>query len=265
MNPSAGSFHLPQPFSQFSAGDIYATVFPGFDRTTGRVPYILNEQKQPSLVRLNQARFWKSGGENYLVVMVDIGGYDEQFGIPGSCGVCASTSPIAVLKVQDGKLKLVAKQDDEFYSSKNGEDNSTGFESFWYTGHDYDISFDLAPYRLNSKELLIGLRYQHMWIPAYSFSTTLLLYRIEGKRIRKVFEDLAIERGWYNGPAPQLKMEKTTSTYITRPTNEQFNKIIVNRKTRKCIADWDTYDCDGGKLIGTKQETWTFDGTRFGK
>jgi len=194
-------------------------VFADFDKATGRVPHILNEQKQPSLVRLNQARLWKSDGRDYLVVMIDIGGYDEQFGIPGLCGACASSSPIAVLRVVNDRLELVAKQEDDFYSSKDGEDHSTGFEAFWYTGHDYDVAFDLAPYTLNNNEMLIGVRYQHMWIPANSFSTPLLLYRIEGSRIRKVVEELVVDRDWNNGPSRRLRMEKTTSTIKECSTN----------------------------------------------
>jgi len=262
---SLDDVRLPGYFSRFSKNDVFAAVFADFDKSTGRVPHILDKQKQPSLVRLDQARLWLSGGQNYLVVMIDLGGYDEQFGIPVLCGNCLSASPIAVLRAVGDRLELVAKQDDDFYQSLNGEDRSTSYEAFWYTGHDYDVTFDLAPYRLNNKELLIGVRYQHMWVPATSFSTTLLLYRIEGNRISKVFEDLVVDRSWQNGPARHLKMEKTTSVLMSVPTKGPFNQLVAVRKTHKCIANRDTYDCVGGALLKTYRETWQFDGTRFVK
>lgn len=262
---SPDDVRLPRIFSKFSKDDVFAAVFSDFDRLTGRVPYILNEQKQPSLVRLNQARLWKSGGQDYLVVMIDIGGYDERFGILGLCGNCTSVSPLAVLRVVDGRFELVAKQDGSLFQTGHAEDHTTGFRPFTYTGHDFDVSFDLAPYRLNDREMLIGVRYQHMWIPANSFSTTLLLYRIEGSRIRTVFEGLVVDRSWHNGPARRLKMEKTTSVLMSVPTKGLFNQLVAVRKTHKCFADWDTYDCVGGTLLKTYRDTWQFDGTRFVK
>lgn len=254
---------LPQNFSRFSEKDILAAVFSDFDRSTGRVPHVRNEQKQPSLVRLNQARLWKSGGQDYLVVIVDIAGYDEQFEDSGLCGNCTTVSPLAVLRAVDHRLELVAKQDEKFFRSEGGPNRDYGLTPLTYNGHDFDVSLDLAPYRLNHQETLIGVRYQHMWIPANSFSTTLLLYRVEGNRIREVFSDLVVARDWVNGPAERLKMEKTNSVIISRPSKGPFNEFVAVRKTYQCIADWDTYDCTGGTLIRTKRETWQFDGTRF--
>lgn len=254
---------LPAPFSRYSSNDVIAAVFPDFDGSTGRVAHLLNEQNDPSPIRLNQARLWRSGGGNYLVVMIDIARGDRRPKTWDLCGNCAAASPMAVLRAVGGRLKLVAKQDDDFYQSSDGEDHSTGYEAFWYTGHDNDISFDLAPYRLNSEELLIGVRYQHMWIPATSFSTTLILYRIEGGRIRKVFENLVVDRSWTNGPAQRFKMEKTTSILSLIRTRGLYNQLVAVKKTRKCIADLDNYDCTGGTLIKTIRETWEFDGERF--
>lgn len=198
--------------------------------------------------------------------MIDIGGYDEQFGIPGLCGACASASPIAVLRTVNKKLELVAKQDDEFYSSKDGEDRSTGFEAFWYTGHDSEVQFDLAPYRLSDKEMLIGVRFEHMWIPAHSFSTTLQLFRIEGNRIRKVFDELVVDRNWTDDPKkPRLSIDKSISTLNMIPSSGGFNQIVAFRKTNRCLAKADEWDCNGGRLVKTYRETWKFDGTAFVK
>ena len=267
LNRASGSsdkITLPRLFSKFSQNDVFEAIFADFDRTTGRVRHILNEQKQPSLVQLNQARLWKSGGKDYLVVMIDIGGYDEQFGIPGLCGACASASPIAVLRAANNKLELVAEQDDDLYASKDGEDHSTGFEAFWYTGHDSEVRFDLAPYRLNRKEMLIGVRFEHMWIPAHSFSTTLQLFRIEGTRIRKVFDEFVVDRDWTDDPKkPRLSIDKSISTLTMIRSSGKFNQIVATRKTKRCLAKADEWDCNGGRLVKTDRETWKFDGTRF--
>jgi hypothetical protein len=254
---------LPAPFSGFSKNDVFAAVFPDFDRSTGRIPHILNAQHQASLVRLDQARLWRSGRQSYLVAMMNIGEYGEYFERSGLCGNCAAASPIVVLRTVNGHLKLVAKQNDDFYLSRNGEDHSTAYDAFSYAGHDNEISFDLAPYRLNSEELLIGVRYQHMWIPATSFSTTVILYRVEGSRIRKVFENLVVDRSWTNGPAQRFKMEKTNSILKLIRTKGLYNRLVTVKKTRKCIANLDTYDCTGGTPIKTISETWEFDGERF--
>src|SRR5262249_46961753 len=99
-------------------------------------------------------------------------------------------------------LFVVAKQQPPKHSmpadTQNAKDDS---DAFFYTGHDITVSLDLAPYRLNSKEMLIGFRIEHMWLPARTWDTYLTLYRIEGSNLRPVFDESVIERR-YPGESP---------------------------------------------------------------
>jgi len=261
----AESTKLPEPYSQFSEGEALKVIFDGYDRRSGRVANILNDQKKPSLVRVDIAKPWKVGNNNFLVVLTEIAAYDEQFGDLGLCGACAAVSPLGVLQLVNNKLKLVAKQENDFYTSANGDDQSTGYEAFWYTGHHVDVELDLAPYRLNEKEILIGIRSTKMWIPAFTYSTDLQLFRIERERIKKVFDDVVIDRDFPLGQDP-LPIEKTISVLSTLPSNQAFYDLVVNKTTFRCFTrKIDTYDCQGGKVVNKKTETFRFNGNEFVK
>jgi hypothetical protein len=98
---------LPRPFAQFSASDALKPIFTGYDPATGRVSGILNTEKKPAFVQIEEAGLWKVQGQDHLVVLVGINPDDDSAGV---CGNCIVNSFLAVLKKNGTALSLVAKQ-----------------------------------------------------------------------------------------------------------------------------------------------------------
>jgi hypothetical protein len=263
------SASLPRPFAQFSTGDVLKQVSAGYDPATGRMSGILNKQRKPALVTIDMTGLWRVQGQDHLVVLVGITYEDE--GPTGLCGQCLMSSFLAVLKKNGAALSLVARQLTLPSSGAPVEYESLNQdEVITITGHD-NVSLDLAPYKLNSRETLIGFRSEHIWLPTLDWSTSLSLYRIEGERLREVFHEPVVERGY---PAAsdhgRRIVDKTVSTIsfapASRPTN-RFNDLVINKTTTECFnADGDA-DCDskyeGFRRIRTQRELWQFDGQRY--
>lgn len=264
------SASLPRPFAQFSASDVLKQISAGYDPATGRMSGILNKDRKPALVTIDMAGLWKVQGQDHLVVLIGITYEDE--GPTGLCGNCLMNSFLAVLKKNGAALSLVARQLTLPSSGAPVEYESLNQdEVITITGHD-NVSFDLAPYKLNSRETLIGFRSEHIWLPTLDWSTSLSLYRIEGERLREVFHEPVVERGY---PAAsdhgRRIVDKTISTISFAPasqlTNKRFNDLVINKTTTECFnADGDA-DCDsrheGFRRIRTQTELWQFDGQRY--
>lgn len=153
-------------------------------------------------------------------------------------------TPLAVLRTDGTHLSLVARQDLPRHSSiDDSEEISEAFGSLSYGGHE-SIAFDLAPYRLTDQEMLIGVRIENMWLAAPFWQTRLLLFRVEDKRLRKVFEAPVIDREYPNAhkDGPQIVF-KTTSTLSTGANSGQYYEFLVRKKTIECREN-DDGDCD---------------------
>lgn len=215
------------------------------------------------------AKLWRVQGQDQLVVLISLSEEEEPTGL---CGNCLMNGFLAVLKKNGAALSLVAKQltlppsgAPVRYEALNQEELIT------ITGHD-NVSFDLAPYKLNNQETLIGFRSEHIWLPTSEWSTSLSLYRIEGERLREVFSEPVVEREY---PADSGRsgrtVEKTTSTISMAPgtqsANQTFNDLIINKTTARCFNKDSDEDCnskhEGFKQIRTQTELWHFDGKRY--
>lgn len=264
------SASLPGPFAQFSTGDVLKQISAGYDPATGRMSGILNKERKPALVTIDMTGLWRVQGQDHLVVLVGITYEDE--GPTGLCGQCLMSSFLAVLKKNGAALSLVARQLTLPSSGASVEYESLNQdEIITITGHD-NVSLDLAPYKLNSRETLIGFRSEHIWLPTLDWSTSLSLYRIEGERLREVFREPVVERGY---PAAsdhgRRIVDKTVSTISFAPASQlpkkRFNDLVINKTTSECFnADGDA-DCDskheGFRRIRTQRELWQFDGQRY--
>ena len=102
------SVSLPPSFEQFSPGDVLKRIFNGYDPATGRVSGILNTERKPAFVQIEEAGLWKVQGQDQLVVLVGINSDDDAS--VGLCGNCIGNSFLAVLKKNGAALSLVAKQ-----------------------------------------------------------------------------------------------------------------------------------------------------------
>jgi hypothetical protein len=266
---------LPYPFNYFSAADVLGRVFDGYDPQTGRVAAVLNDEKKPSLVRIKEARTWNVRGQERLVVLVDMAGSDYDF--QDLCGNCSMYSLLAVLKREGRSLALVARQDvpaSSVAEDTDPESDEPGPDDlhapFISTGHDNRAWLDLAGYCINEREALIGIRREHMWLPALSYSTDLTLYRIEGARLREVFGDVVVERDYPRGARKKGRpVLKTYSLVSPRPGGGEFYDLVFEKVTMRCLDRNDNADCDPPreplKVVGRRMEVWSFDGTRFSR
>ena len=248
---------LPGAYSNFSEADILGKIFDGYDPNTKTVR---NRENQLTKVSILEDKLWRAAGGEYLVVLTVIA--------PKSlCGNCTLNTPLAVLKVDGNRLVLVARQILP-RSYLFDERMSETFGSLSYNGHE-SIALDLAPYRLTEREMLIGVRTEHMWMPGPIYNTNLQLFRAERGRLRKVFQTLVTDREYpnvHNG-GPQVIL-KTTSMVSTIRSGRQFFDLIVERAAFECMQN-DQDDCDSKdvpvKPVRTQTEVWRFDGARFKK
>lgn len=264
------SVSLPRSFAQFSPGDVLKRIFTGYDPATGRVSGILNTERKPAFVQIEEAGLWKVQGQDHLVVLVGINPDDDASA--GLCGNCIANSFLAVLKKNGAALSLVAKQ-----LTLPSPGASVEYESLdqdeviSISGHD-NVSLDLAPYKLNSRETLIGFRQEHIWLPTSDWSTRLTLYRIEGERLSEVFSDVVVERVY---PAAsdhgRRIIDKTVSTISlappARPAGGGFNEMVVTKTTVECFDENNDEDCDPKheaiRPVKTRTEVWRFDEQRY--
>jgi hypothetical protein len=251
---------LPGVYSKFSEADVLQKIFEGYDPATQRDSTIRNSENQPTKVSILEAKIWRPATDEYLVVLTTLAGSSEVL-----CGNCTMDTPLAVLKADGPRLSLIAKQSFP-RSYLTDEPISEIFGALSYDGHE-SIALDLAPYHLTDGETLIGVRIEHMWLPAPIYETNLLLFRVENQRLRKVFQTTVVDRKYPNahkgGPQTILK---TNSKLSTVPRGGQFFDLLVKKATFKCLEN-DEGDCDPktvpGKPVKTQTEVWRFDGERF--
>ncbi len=254
------SNQLPGQYSSFSEADVLGKIFDGYDPTTKTVSNIQNSENKPTKVWILEAKLWYLHGDEYLVVLTGLAGRSE---LP--CGNCTMDTPLALLNKDGNGLSLVARQDLP-RSYVSDEPVSEIFGALSYTGHE-SISLDLAPYRLTDREMLIGVRIEHMWLPAPIYDTNLLLFRVDKRRLRKVFQAVVIDREYPNAhqDGPRV-LFKTNSTVSTIRGNEPFYELVVRKATFKCVEN-DDGDCDSEdalvKQVKTQTEVWRFDGEKF--
>lgn len=263
---------LPRRFAEFKAEDVLGSVFEGYDPKTGRVATMLNGELKPTLVQLREARAWNALGREDLVVLVDVAGDDYNF--VDFCGNCAMYALLAVLRREGRALKLVARQDVPA-SSVAGDDDpeSDGpppedlYAPFLLNGHDTDVRLDLAPYCFGRRETLLGIRREHMWMPANDYSTSLSLYRVEGARLHEVFYDVVVWRDYPQGARKGRPVVKTTSTLSPYAGGREFNNLVIEKTTVRCTDADDDADCtpprEPARVVRKTFEVWSFDGKSF--
>lgn len=264
------SVSLPRSFAQFSPGDVLKRIFNGYDPATGRVSGILNTERKPAFVQIEEAGLWKVQGQDQLVVLVGINSDDDASA--GLCGNCIGNSFLAVLKKNGAALSLVAKQLTLPSTGAPVEYESLNQDAvISISGHD-NVSLDLAPYNLNSRETLIGFRQEHIWLPTSDWSTRLTLYRIEGELLSEVFSEVVVERSY---PAAsdhgRRIIDKTVSTISLAPPARTagggFNEMVVKKTTVECFDENNDDDCDPKhedlRPLKTLTELWRFDGRQY--
>jgi len=263
------SASLPRPFARFSTSDVLKQISAGYDPATGRMSGILNQERKPALVTIDMTGLWRVQGQDHLVVLIGISYEDEPTGL---CGNCLTNSFLAVVKKNGTALSLVARQLTVPSSEAPVEYESLNPEELITIGGHDNVSFDLAPYKLNNRETLIGFRLEHIWLPTSDWSTSLSLYRIEGERLREVFHEPVVER-MYPAASDHGRriVDKIISTMSFAParwlTNKRFNDLVINKTTTECFNADNDDDCDskheGFRRIKTQTERWQFDGRRY--
>ncbi|HKI01028.1 MAG TPA: hypothetical protein VKK31_03525 [Thermoanaerobaculia bacterium] len=245
---------------------ILARVFPSYSAATNRQSEFTNREGKPALVKVVDAKPWKAGGKRYLVAFVEI--VDDDSSFDSLCGNCMDSGLLAVLKEEKGKLALVARQEAGTQAKAPAEDEASGpSEAVFFSGHD-QVSLDLAPYRLTRDETLIGVRIEHMWLPALRWETHLQLFRIVGGTLTPVFETPVVVREY---PENDDSVVKITTTLSTRPSG-RFHELVADRVTIRCpmmttqersIDEDCTPERKGVVRVGRQRERWSFDGKKF--
>lgn len=251
---------LPPPFAKFSPADVLAQVFPTYDPKTGRQSEFPNQEQKPALVKILEAKPWTAGGKKHLVVFVQVAAndYDHET----VCGGCLTYGLLAVLRENQGRIELTARQDTGPYilakDRNDGGEMSGPLGALWFSGHAV-VSLDLAPYRLTRDETLIGARTEHIWQSIWG--THITLFRMVGRTLKPVFEGFVVERDYQ--AYPEGPVDKTTAILSSQPAG-RFHDLVVDRTTFRCPLD-DNLDCDSESKtkVRQKRERWTFDGEKY--
>jgi hypothetical protein len=256
---------LPGTFSVFSEADVLGRIFDRFDPKTRQATLIQTIKPHRLIVdvSIQEAKVWKVNGNEYLIVLSDLGNIPIEM-----CGNCGWYTPLAVLKKDGSRLKLVARQDLPKISETSKGPAFGPFDSLSYGRHE-GVVLDVAPYNLNSREMLIGARVGDFWMPLEISNTTLYLYRIEGQRLRRVFKEVVDDHQYPNlnngGPPVVIK---TSASFSAAGTGQRFYDLAITRSTVRCVYD-ETYDCGPNsrdvKQVKSKKELWRFDGQRFNR
>lgn len=260
---------LPRQFAEFKAEDVLGSVFESYDPKTGHVATLLNRERRPALVQLREARAWNALGRENLVVLVSLAGDD--YDLVDLCGNCAMNALLAVLRREGRALTLVARQDVPASSvagdDSEGNASDEAFAPFFVSGHDTSVKLDLASYCFNQRETLLGIRREHVWLPARDFTTDLTLYRVEGARLRQVFAAPAVERDYLGDAVYGSPMRKTTSIFSPRDTGGKFYDLVIEKTTVSCTDTDKDADCtqprEPSRVVKKTAELWSFDGKSF--
>jgi hypothetical protein len=257
---------MPAPFARFSSAEVLKAVFPSYDPKTERQAEFPNQERQPAFAGLLRAQTWNSGGGRYLVVFAGIAAEDD-FRI--LCGACLTYGLLAVLREDQGKIVLVARQETGSFdwAGKDEPDRVSGpADAIWFTGNE-EVRLDLAPYKLTRDERLIGVRSETT--RPFMHTTDLKLYRMAGKTLRKVFEGEVED--WPHPDHRKGSVERTTAILSSKPTGKYYD-LMIDRTEIYCPvppgdSDLDDEDCTlrlkGAKRTGRQQERWRFDGEKF--
>jgi hypothetical protein len=259
---------LPAPFSRFSSAEVLKAVFPSYDPKTERQAEFPNQERQPAFAGILQAQTWNTGGGRYLVVFAGIAA-DDQFRI--MCSVCLTYGLLAVLREDQGRIVLVARQEAGPFewAGKDEPDKISGpLDAIWFTGNE-EVRLDLAPYKLTRDERLIGVRSETT--RPFMHTTNLELYRMTGKTLRKAFEGKVEDWNHPNGQLLIGPVDRTTAILSSKPAGKYYD-LVIHRTEILCPEPpddsiLDDEDCTlrlkGTKRIGQQQERWRFDGTKF--
>jgi hypothetical protein len=253
---------LPPSFSRFSAHDVLKQVFDSYDPATGRVANILNSDHKPTLVQIDEAKLWKAHGQEYLAVLVELAADYYQFAEGGLCGNCAAYVILVVLKKEEDRISLVAKQTPPPSSVVGDRVTPVNpFEPSMIGGHS-SLTLDLAFYKLNRQEALMGVRDEHSDMGGESVS--LYLYRIDGQRLREVSRMFLVDIRY---SSDHRTVRKASSTLSPIPRSAGFYDFEVNKTIITCIDRNDDSDCDLKrdriKRVRRQKELWRFNGERF--
>jgi hypothetical protein len=241
------SVKIPNSFKPFKANDVLKAIFADYDTHTGRTSQILNNEKNPSKVKLTTLKTQKSQGRTLLLSLVGIEpeeSFFEKLSQDLSCETCGYHLGLAVLEKKAGKLKLLA------YTPLPGIDNiPTHGQS----------NFDGVTFKLNKNETLIALR--SVFSAVGAGNNIVRLFRLNSNSLSKVFErdtgeTYLAEDGWHSHKL----------SLATLANKNSDNEIVVTGKS--LVADYPLNDPNPTGHISNQQtikEIWRFDGNEYKK
>jgi len=289
---TAKPVQLPGKFSKFQKYELLNLIYEGYDPKTSTTSKIPNQKNEPSYVSIMETRIWHMGENEYLAVVTVLEEErksekerkleEEQkaeLDWNHLCLNCMRYFPVAIFTIEDGRLKLIAKQDLPQVTNYKGILDSDEFSAYSSVGG-YSIALDLAPYRLRENEFLLGLRDKNE-IDAYpKYEITLVLFRVEQGKLRRIFDGVVFEKLYYRQQSEdeEPNIDKTIYTLSNIPGIDGFFDLSIRKRSYSC--DPAAGDCGyrdqspkkraaarwlPTKFIGyvEKTERWMFDGKKY--
>lgn len=163
--------NLPPPFSNWSSCDLALKMYPEYNCQNG----FINANLVGSI---NKAIVWNQSGKNYLLVLFET----HKPGAEGlSNAEAGKTVDLALYTLLNNEITLSASRNEIF--------------SYRWFG---SAHFDLAPYKLNSKETAFGVCF-NPGISGGFREEMLCLFRLRDNAIQPIFNRYMIETEFYSG------------------------------------------------------------------
>ena len=190
---------LPSPFSRWNGCDLARLLYPSYNCKNCKI----NDKEGGSI---ENVAIWREGGKTHLLALF------EKFGIGNESEIIGRVVDIALYDIKNEELKLTVSAKEVI--------------SYREYGSSY---FDLAPYRLNSRETAVGVRVDPGIGGSFGLEELYLL-RIKGKSFQQIFARVMMDAEYddgYKGGLSDLLRRNSILQVIPRASSMNDFKIVT--------------------------------------
>lgn len=209
---------LPPPLTHFTGQDALAAIFPSYRIGHSAIREIPSDDAGSTHVGFAEAKPWRANGGNFVIVRFEIGTF-RKYGIK-LCFPCLEEDGLAVLDERAGRMHVVAQA---YGNNDTAPIIQAGIDDVW---------LDLAPYRFDARETLIGVRQIHTSGPGAELEEMLSLFRVIGSRLVTVGR-LPLSAARVRPEDDSLDREEAVVIVSARPGGGP-NDLLVRSKITRC-------------------------------
>ncbi len=212
---------LPPPLERFTGQDALAAIFPSYRIGSSAIREIPSDDPGVTHVGFAEAKPWHANGGKFVVVRFEIG-TSKDYGAR-LCFPCLEENGLAVLDERAGRLHVVAAV---YGNNRTAPIDVAGIDG---------IALDLAPYRFDARQTLIGVRQQHSSGPGDELEEWLYLFRVERSKLGLV-GNLPLSAARVRPNDKSLDREQAVVIVAPRSSAGPNDLLVRSRITRCAFA-----------------------------